>query len=167
MEKLKNRRPVTSIIMIIIGLILVIWPGHSLNVMVSILGWGMIFSGIAESVSGFMTGFFPLAIGGLCILALGFYFIISPQVLASVIPFLAGLVIIVNGGVNLYHAWVGRFAMGYNPARDIILSIISIILGILILVHPFATASVIVLLVGLALIYNGIMNLIHQKKAQN
>lgn len=167
MEQLKNRRPVVSIIMIIIGLILVIWPGHSITVMVSILGWGLVFSGISEAVTGFTTGFFPLAIGGLFILALGFYFIMAPEVLASVIPFLAGLGIIVNGGVNLYNAWVGRYAMGYNPARDIILSIISIILGILVLVHPFGTASVIVILVGLALIYNGIMNLINLKKSQN
>lgn len=166
MERFKNRSPVVSIIMIIIGLILVIWPGHTLTFMVSIFGWGLIFSGISEAVAGFTTGFFPLAIGGLFMLALGFYFIIAPDVLASVIPVLAGLGILINGAVNLYNAWTGRYAMGYNPAKDIVLSIISIVLGILVLVRPFTAASVIVIVVGIALIYNGIVNLVNSRKNQ-
>lgn len=167
MEHFKSSRPVPSIIMIIIGLILVIWPSHTLTIMVTILGWGLIFSGISESVTGFMSGFFPLAIGGLCLLALGFYFILAPDVPVSVISVLAGLGIIINGCTNLYNAWIGRFAMGYNPARDIILSIVSIVLGVLILVQPFRTAGLVVIFIGISLIYSGISNLIRHQNSQS
>lgn len=166
MERLKNRSPLISIIMIIIGLILMIGPGHTLKFLVVVLGWGLILGGITEAVSGFTSGFFPLAIGGLFILALGFYFVISPEVLVSVIPVLAGLGIVINGAVNLYRAWVGRNAMGYNPTRDIVLSIIAIVLGVIIMIHPFTTASVAAVLIGIAMVYNGIMNLVNIHKAQ-
>ncbi len=163
-DRVRRRSPVASIIMIIIGLILVFGPGHTLRFLVSILGWGLILGGITEAVTGFASGFLPIAIGGLFMLVLGFYFIISPGTVASIIPFLAGLGVLIDGAVNLYRAWQGRYAMGYSPAKDIVLSIISIILGILIMIYPFATASVVAVLIGVALIYNGIVNLAGLKK---
>lgn len=160
MSRLKNSRGVVSILMIIIGILLIIWPGHTLSLLSAIVGWGLVIGGVVGVGFG-LVSFNPFnLISGIIAIIVGAVFIRAPFISMSIIPVIIGILIILNGAHNLYNAWIGRHAMGYNPRRDLILSIIMVILGILIVIFPFTTASAAVVVIGVILLYNGITNLI-------
>jgi uncharacterized membrane protein HdeD (DUF308 family) len=147
-------------IMILMGLILLLAPGHTLNFLVTLLGWGLILGGISALIPGIMAGSEALTLAGIPVIILGIFFISSPRLLVAFIPILVGLGMVVSGGRNLYYAWTGRFAMNYDPRRDVLISVIAIALGLLILINPFKTVETIVMLIGIALIYNGVTSLL-------
>ncbi|MEE3420501.1 MAG: DUF308 domain-containing protein [Lachnospiraceae bacterium] len=155
---------VQNIILILVGVVLVIYPQHSLTFLVTMIGWGLIIGGI----SGMFTLISALvpSVMVYCILMLlfGILFIRTPQTFASIIPFLVGIGVIANGCTKVYYAWLGKDAVGYNPVRDILFAVIMIIFGILIVAHPFGAGSVAVILIGIIMIYNGIVNLVTPEK---
>lgn len=162
-ERFQNARGVVSVIMIIIGILLIVWPGHTLAFLAILVGWGLIISGAAAIFYG-LFGFSLVSpaslIGGIASVIIGIVFVRAPSVLIAIIPIIIGIFVIINAIYNLHNAWVGRNAYGYSPSRDYVINAIMLVLGILILIFPLIAANVAVVLIGVALVYNGIANFI-------
>lgn len=159
--KLNTRTSVVqNIIMILLGAILVIKPGSSLTFLVQVIGWGLIIGGLSGMFT-LISAIVPSIMAG-CILMLlfGVLFVRSPETFASIIPVLVGITVIINGCIKIYYSWQGKNAVGYNPARDIIFSAVMILFGVLIVINPFSAAKVSVTLIGITMIYDGVVNLI-------
>lgn len=160
MQMNTRRSVMQNVIMILLGAVLAVWPHSSLEFLVTMIGWGLIISGITGMFS-LISALVP-SVMAYCVieLLLGIFFLRSPRTFASFIPVLIGIAIIVNGCIKIYYAYLGKNAVGYNPLRDIVFAVIMIVFGVLVVAHPFGTASVVTRLIGVVLIYNGIVNLI-------
>ncbi|HKK59369.1 MAG TPA: DUF308 domain-containing protein [Salinivirga sp.] len=149
-----------SILWIVLGIWILSEPSRA---MVSIIR----FVGVAMIVSAVMVFIFSrqnsnimlqrLQTGGALVnLALGLVFLISPQVIVSFFLVIVGLLLLIIGimGASQSYRLQGTF-LSFAFLRNVLL----VLIGLLMLVDPFDSASAITWMIGLAAIVFGVFNL--------
>ena len=160
-----------SILMIVLGLLLLFWPGHVMTTAVKIVGIALLVGGAITAFSwhrgrGAGVGIVRLAEGILMAVG-GLVLLFAPRLLISILPVLLGLFIIVNGGINLMQALDLR-SQGYSRwGVSLALAALTILLGLLILFNPFSTMEMLVAAIGGIIFYNGISNLWIESRYRN
>ena len=160
----KNGMLILSIVFIALGLLLLVMPQTSLLWICYAFGAVVLITGVVCLVqyvrirgSGFAAPFFLVA--GVITAALGLFTLARPEVVASFLPVVFGIFILVDG--------FGRIGTAVDLARRqgdkwwlmMLFSLLSIALGILLLVNPFGAAVSVVMLCGVLLIIEGVVNL--------
>mgnify|MGYP002580753575 FL=1 len=79
--------------------------------------------------------------------------------MASVLPVILGLFIVVDGLVNLKRALELRRMLYLRWTVPLVLSAVSAVLGLVIVFQPFLAAEALVMLIGAVLIYEGLSDL--------
>ena len=98
-----------AVLYVILGLVLLIWPGVSATVFCYAFGGILLIYGVVTIVSFFLRdsrqGSFVFELFlGIVAAALGLLFLLRPVIVASVLPVILGLFIVVDGLVNLKRA---------------------------------------------------------------
>ena len=97
-----------SILMIVIGLLLVFWPGHVMTTALTILGIALLVGGgllIYSWYSGRKRASSVVTLAeGIVMAVIGLIVLTSPKFLISIVPFLVGAFITLNGIFNLAQA---------------------------------------------------------------
>ncbi|EFB77531.1 HdeD family acid-resistance protein [Subdoligranulum variabile] len=160
----KNGMLILSIAFIALGLLLLVMPETSLLWICYAFGAVVLITGIVCLVqyarlrgSGFAAPFFLVA--GVITAALGLFTLAQPQVVASFLPVVFGLFILIDG--------CSRIGTAIELARRradkwwmmLLFSVLSIALGVLLLVNPFGAAVSVVMVCGVLLIIEGVVNL--------
>ena len=146
-------------ITIIVGLLLIFWPYRSTNLLCMVLGAAIGISGVVYIV-GWLSrrrqgapGFMVLP--GIILLALGLWLVTRPGSVIMLIQYIFGVILIFHGVVDTQSA-VALMRQGF--ARwwlDLVLSMVTVFLGILILVNPFYSFNALAMLIGASLVYDG------------
>ena len=150
-----------AVLYVILGLVLLIWPGVSATVFCYAFGGILLIYGVVTIVSFFLRDsrqgsfVFELCLG-IVAAALGLLFLLRPVIVASVLPVILGLFIVVDGLVNLKRALELRRMLWTVPLA---LSAGSAVLGLVIVFQPFLAAEALVMLIGAVLIYEGLSDL--------
>ena len=160
----KNGMLLLSIAFIALGLLLLVMPQTSLLWICYAFGAVVLITGVVCLVqyarlrgSGFAAPFFLVA--GVSTAALGIFSLARPEVVASFLPVVFGLFILIDG--------CSRIGTAVELARRkadkwwmmLLFSVLSVALGILLLVNPFGAAVSVVMLCGVLLIIGGVVNL--------
>lgn len=160
----KNGMLLLSIAFIALGLLLLVMPQTSLLWICYAFGAVVLITGVVCLVqyarlrgSGFAAPFFLVA--GVSTAALGIFSLARPEVVASFLPVVFGLFILIDG--------CSRIGTAVELARRkadkwwmmLLFSVLSVALGILLLVNPFGAAVSVVMLCGVLLIIEGVVNL--------
>ena len=165
-EKVKKMRMssiITALLCMFIGIVMIVFPGKSLDVICQVFGIVLIAGG-AACVFFFLQDVHALPnvmtlIGGVVFIAIGIWIFTRPSGLATVIPFIAGIVIVINGIFNCAQTMeLGRAK--YNRWWvSLILSLLTIGLGIVLIINPFGTASAIARIIGIFMVYDAASDL--------
>lgn len=164
LKELKWNSIITSILMIVLGVILFLMPGVSMSVIVTIVGMIAIASGIFNIIHHFVIDISESyyrndLLFGLVSLIFGILILVRPGFFISLVPFILGIVILVSGLVKLQEG-IDAKRIGYDRSMlYIVLAIIDIILGIIILFEPFGVANILFMIIGLGLVYSGVSDL--------
>ena len=158
LKELKWNSIINSVLMIVLGFILIFYPGLSLGILTTLIAVlaivGRYFTyDLKESYyrNDFLFGIIAVTLGALILY--------KPAFFISIIPFILGIVIIFSGFAKLQDG-IDAKRLGYsNSLLYIILAIIDIIFGIVILFDPFGAANVMFIIIGFGLIYSGISDL--------
>lgn len=156
---------VVSVLLLILSLFLIVKPVASLNFVMILLGCITLLDGIIHIVSYFVSYkelraySFELIQGTLGVM-LGFIFIFNPHIIVSFLPFIIGAWIVIEGIIKLQFAFNMRGNETGNWIILLILSILTIILGFVIIYNPFGTAVAITSLAGILLLINETINII-------
>lgn len=163
-KEMKWNSVLTSIVMIALGIVLILFPGISLNILMTALGIIGIVVGAIDVIryltldvkeSYYRNDF----LYGVIILTFGLLVIFKPSLFISIIPFILGLFIIFSSFHKLQDG-IDAKRIGYDGAIwYIILAIIGIIFGVIILFDPLNFANAIFIVIGIALVYSGISDL--------
>ena len=160
----KNGMLLLSIAFIALGLLLLVMPQTSLLWICYAFGAVVLITGVVCLVqyarlrgSSFAAPFFLVA--GVSTAALGIFSLARPEVVASFLPVVFGLFILIDG--------CSRIGTAIELARRkadkwwmmLLFSVLSVALGILLLVNPFGAAVSVVMLCGVLLIIEGVVNL--------
>ncbi len=162
LKNLKSWSILSAIVMIAIGLVLMIFPGVSLNVVCTVLGIAFIAWGAIRILSYFMLSIDEFMyrsdmIAGLLFILGGVVMLARQNLMLDIIPILLGLVIVISGIAKLQNAVIAK-RIGYDGATMyMILALISIIFGFVIMFFLSGTiaAKTLFVLIGAGLVYSG------------
>lgn len=162
LKNLKSWSILSAIVMIAVGLILMIFPGVSLNVVCTVLGIAFIAWGAIRILSYFMLSIEEFMyrsdmIAGLLFILGGVVMLARQNLMLDIIPILLGLVIVISGIAKLQNAVIAK-RIGYDGATMyMILALISIIFGFVIMFFLSGTiaAKTLFVLIGAGLVYSG------------
>ena len=160
----KSGMMLLSIAYIVIGMMLLIMPQTSLLWICYAFGAVVLITGIACLIqyarirgTGFTAPF--MLVGGVITAGLGIFTLAKPQVVASFLPIVFGIFIVVDGLSRIGSAIDLAKRKGQKWWVLLLLSIVSVALGILLVLHPFGAAVSVVMVCGILLIVEGAMNL--------
>lgn len=170
LKKMRTAGIMSSVVVIVLGLFLVLWPHLSLDVVVYLMAFIIALIGLVRVVNYYqlpqeMRSTWELVVG-IGFVALGLFMCFAVNTVISVMTFLVGIYITIEGLVGLIHSNDLR-NIGYDSWRSgMLLCALLLILGIVFLFNPFTSMRVLVLMIGLVFIINGIINLymIHSAK---
>ena len=163
-ERFSRNNAILSVLMVVTGLVLVIWPGKSLEVAMTVLGVALLIGAAGSAISWYRDrhvvgqGYVMLALAILCLVA-GIVVLAAPRGLIALLPRLAGIAIIVNGIVNLAQALDLRRAGGIGWTTSLGIAVLTILGGIVVVSNAFGIAKSIAVILGAVLVYNGASNL--------
>ena len=165
MNKSKLGGILSMAVMILAGLVLLFKPGEALETAGRIIGIALLVYGIISIV-----GYLVLKSGneqsageliwGIVAAVAGIIIMIGPKFLIDIFPMVMGVLIAASGVRNLIRAISVKRAGGSGWGTLILLSIITVLLGVLVFFNPFKTMTVLVRIIGAILLYNGIVGLI-------
>lgn len=153
-----------SIVYLLLGILLLIMPQTSLLWICYAFGAVVLLTGVICLIQyarlhgkGFSAPFF--LIGGVITGALGIFALVQPETVASILPVVFGIFILVDG--------CNRVASGLELARQkghkwwvlVLLGVLSLALGVFLLWRPFEFAVSMVMLCGVLLVVEGALNL--------
>ena len=160
----KSGMMLLSIAYIIIGMMLLIMPQTSLLWICYAFGAVVLVTGIVCLIqyarirgTGFTAPF--MLVGGVITAGLGIFTLAKPQVVASFLPIVFGIFILVDGLSRVGTAIDLAKRKGQKWWMLLLLSVVSVALGALLVLHPFDAAVSVVMVCGILLIVEGALNL--------
>ena len=148
-----------AVLYVILGLVLLIWPGVSATVFCYAFGGILLIYGMVAIVSFFLRDSWQGSFVFELFLGIVAAALLRPVIVASVLPVILGLFIVVDGLVNLKRALELRRMLYLRWTVPLALSAGSAVLGLVIVFQPFLAAEALVMLIGAVLIYEGLSDL--------
>ena len=150
----KNGYIIMSVLFMVLGACLIIWPDCSMAVFCTAVGIMLIVYGLIKILGYFSRDIYCLAFQfdlafGVLLAAVGIIIIVRRNVVVNLIFGIFGLLILADAkkfGLNLW--W-----------RILLVAILTGVLGFLLLIRPFETAEIMMILVGVSVLFEGILNL--------
>lgn len=153
-EKVKGFNYFLPIIYFVLGLLMVIFPETINDIINYIIGGLLMLFGIDYIVrylsNNKVTTYskYSLTVGIVPIIC-GVFLICNPEVLVSIIPFVAGMIILMDAFEKLKHA-IDLKKMKYDEWWvDLIVAILFIVFCIIVIMNPFDAAKLLIRILGI------------------
>ena len=165
---MKNHEKLTGIILMIIGLVLIFWPMSTLSGLCILVGWCLVIGGLLEVILGFAGSdkVYSSIIGGIIAVIVGIIFVIHPGFIITLLPKIIGIVMAVCGAIFLIRALVQKEKKAVEAAQ-IIGGAVAFILGLILVFHADTAVRLLMVILGIIIIYFGVMRFISKKKEKN
>ncbi len=147
---------------LVLGVALLLFPDAFLQVACYVIGalfiaYGVL--GILDCVRERVIRVFTVAMSVIAA-AVGVFIIANPRLISSILPIVFGLILLLDGLLNIRQG-IGLRRFGDPSGTTVlILGLITLALGVVILLNPYATATISFRLTGVALLYNGVSDLL-------
>ena len=160
LKKLFSNIVFTSVLFLVFGGLLIFAPQETLQLYVRVIGIIMLGAAVVMLLVEFLQKNRPrsgwVIAGAAAAAALGLCFLCAPGFVTGVFPFLFGVVLIVISAFELLSA----LQLPFGKLLTILLSIGGLALGVLIVSNPNGLANLMTRLIGVALVYEGVVGFI-------
>ena len=158
-----NTAMLYAVLLILLGAILLIFPGFSLDVIRWSLAIFLIGGGLALLINDlrrqYLGSVFFGSLLGVLLLIFGIIVVVHPDVMA-IIPVVLGIYMIISSVMSLRLSASLKSISNNAFVLSILTSIVSILCGIVLIVNPFRGAIVLTSLVGIVAIVYGVAGLV-------
>ena len=153
---------VLSLIFIAIGVMCVIKPDISFDVISFVLTIIFIVNGILLLVAEFRSRsiFMSNFLSGVLSLVIGIVLLIHPNALKTILPFIVGIWFIVSALANMKFSFYLKNESTTYMILTIIMAIISIVCGFILIVKPLESLDVLIMTLGITFIIHSLSNII-------
>ena len=164
-NKLFKSSIISSIALIAFGLLLILQSEVTIITISYIIGGLLIALGVIAGLSFFKNikdrnkNDLHIVYGIVCII-LGVIVIQNPEAIASIIPFVLGLVIIINSATKLQYSFELYKEKNSLWLSTLVLSIIMVVCGIVLIFNPFKGAILLTRIVGIFILIYSVLDLI-------
>lgn len=158
--KLKWENIIAAILAIVVGVLFIILPKDSADVLCLIVGILLICAGAFTLVAYIFSGFFlgaHLLIVGIMLILLGTFCLTNPKNIMKVLTVLFGLYIVIDGTTSIVDSVYCAKAKIKGWGLLLVLAILSIGLGTAVM---FSTFDTIMIFAGCSLIIDGVCDII-------
>ena len=163
-KSLKVNYSLSAVICVILGIVLLVWPGQSTQVVCMILGIVLGGFGIIQIVLYLATQektmvSHSMMMLGIVLAVIGGWIVLKPDTIIKAIPMIVGILIVIHGLHNAVQA-IDLKKMQYdNWWVALLLSLLTIALGVVLICNPFTVVDTVVRLIGAFLIYDGLSDM--------
>ena len=147
----------TSVVLLVLGILLLFIPGSIVTMVIRIFGIIVLVLGGLNIYNNTKNKSNTTDLTyGILISILGLVFISSPQTIASIIPFILGVWIVLRSAVKLQFVSTLKNS-GNDYIKSLIINILELILGIVLIFNPFKGAETLIRIIGIFIIvYSGL-----------
>ena len=162
-KKMNITSIIFSVLFLILGILLLCRPGDALNIVSYSLGGMLIIWGVIQMIQFFIKkdsqNYFDFSfVVGIFVSIFGVIILLKPRIIADIIPLMLGIWMIINGVTKLaYSLTINKKSKSLST---IIISIAILVVGLLLVINPFAGAEILTQLIGIALIVYSILDLV-------
>lgn len=163
-KNLKANYTASAVICMVIGLVLIIWPGTSTQVVCMVLGGVLLLYGIVQIILYLFARERTLYLQGMLVLGIifgvvGAWILLRPDVIIRAVPVIMGFIIIMHGIHNITQA-VELKKMSYDRWwLALLFGILTVILGGVLVRNPFTVVNTVVRVIGAFLVYDGLSDM--------
>ena len=164
---MKNSSVLSLVIMLLAGIFFLIFPGGSLHLAIRILGIGLILAGVIGAVNQVGKKVDKSDIKLLCYVAeilAGIVILAAPSFVLKAFPFIAGLIILVLGIVDVVRAVQVLLETVDGWKTSVALAALTVIVGIIIMINPFGSMKLLVRVIGAILIDQAVTGILVSRK---
>ncbi len=160
LKKIKTNVIVSALICVGLGVILVVWPGLSVQVVCMAIGGVLVLNGLSRLLNFILNRDGSIfsqmnLVMGIIITVIGGWILLQPGTIIAMIPILVGIIIVIHGINNLQQA-VSLCQNRYDKWWiALLLGIVTIGFGVLLVFNPFAAVDTLIRFIGLFMIYDG------------
>lgn len=156
----------SAVCFIALGVFLVGWPDLSRIWICRLLGAALLITGAVYFISHFRKSKGAAAVFqydlvlGVVLAVAGIWLLTQPDLIVALIQYILGVLLIVHAVLDLQGALNLRSVGVRHWWPALVIGLVTLALGAVILWNPFAGVNALLMLVGLALIYDGISDLV-------
>lgn len=169
MRRTKYLHIFEMVLLCALGLTLVLYPEKTWKTSLLILGIALLAGGTLAALyyclilrrrASASQDEMMIGILGCAAAVVGLIMVLFPKLFTNAFGFVAGILVAFSGILNLIKALDLRKVGEKSWLVLMILSLLTIALGVLIFIDPFNKQSTLVILVGAVLIYNGVLGIV-------
>lgn len=157
---------IAAFLSIALGLVLLLFPGITAKAVCYLLGGLSILFGVSRILRHFQHDsdyavFFQgdLTLGLFCVV-IGLFMILRAEAVISLIPIFFGIVLLASGITGIQRAVDSkRNGCCYSWAL-VLMPLLTLAAGVVLLVNPFASLQVAIIVIGATLIYEGVTDML-------
>ena len=169
LEALRSNMLAQAVTSIALGIFLAFWPGVTILTVVYLLALYLAVSGVASLVAYFRSSGARYRSAGvlanaILLLVLALLVFLFPEAVGGFFSFILGILLTIGGIVNAVRSVELRAYQGSTWVVTLILSAVIAIGGLVIIVNPFATTALFVLVLGVLLIVKGVADLVIERR---
>ena len=160
LQEQQRSSALVALVTIVLGVVLVVWPDRSVSMICAILGGALLLCGLLYVIGWFagkrkQSKSVFMIIPGVILAGLGVWLMTSSSTVIALIQYVFGAVVLFHGILDLQAALALLTQRMSKWWIDLLLALLTLGLGLLILANPFGTFAALVVLIGVALIYDG------------
>ncbi len=165
MSILKRDKILSGIALLVIGILFIAAPASSARAVWSVIGIIILAAGLLRGIMAFKmkeAGFVKtlMFITAAVLIIVGIILTANPGYLIAYSFIVFGLILIVNNFINILGVMKNEIRVEGSRTLYLVLSAALLILGVVILLNPFATSDILTRIIGVALIVDGIVDLL-------
>lgn len=151
---------ITALLAIVVGVLFIVLPDSSSDVLCTISGIVLMTAGVVAIIAFASYGFFfggHALISGIALLLAGLFCIVNPNVVKDLLTVIFGIFIVIDGSTSIADSIECERAHVDGWVGMLLLSIITVVLGVLVMFGPFDTVMI---FAGISLIVDGLCDII-------
>lgn len=165
LKSIRNSIMLTSVLYIVMGIVLMIFPTTALNLCCTVIGAVTLIYGAVRVAGYFRDGGtysnrFDLFFG-VVLAAVGVFLLVCPQFIVSLIPIALGIYILVDSFTALKKA-LDMKALGFEKWWvSFLVALVLTVFGVVMIVNPFGTLASLVVFIGAGFVFDGVYTLVN------
>ena len=164
-RKLGRNSIIISMILLVFGLFMFTRPISTINILMMIFGCLLVIDGLVHLVSYFSIKnefrFFSSELAqSIIYIILGFILVCNYDKISSLLPIILGIWIIINSVTKFQYALVLKKVKNEDWTYTTIISLLTLIWGIVLLCNPFKSALAITQIIGVFIIVYAVLDII-------
>lgn len=169
--KMKQSEMIIGIVFVVLGHVLLIWPGISVQVACRGIGVLMLVYGIIQIIAYIRNkeknlaahGMFTV---GIVTVVLGTWIALKPETVIAALPIITGIIIALHGVQNIVQAVALKKQAYQNWWAAAVIGLITAVFGIILFCNPFAAVETLIRVIGIFMICDGGSNVWIQSRIQ-